>query len=118
GLIEPPRREMMQSLLERAGRRAGGGRLLDVGCGGGHFMAAAVACGWRPIGTDLSREACTAARRTAGVPVTQADADALPFRTGAPASRCWRRRTRRSRVPRRARRARRWRRSREPPCAG
>jgi len=83
GLIEPPRREMMQSLLERAGRRAGGGRLLDVGCGGGHFMAAAVACGWRPIGTDLSREACTAARRTAGVPVTQADADALPFRTGA-----------------------------------
>ncbi len=82
GHIEAPRREMMESLLARLARRAAPGRLLDVGCGGGHFMAAAAEQGWRPIGTDLSREACAAARRAVAAPVAQADADALPFASG------------------------------------
>jgi SAM-dependent methyltransferase len=72
---------MLHSLLDRAHRWTAPGRLLDVGCGGGHLMVDAVARGWRPLGTDLSREACVAARRVA--PCVQADADALPFRDGA-----------------------------------
>jgi len=53
------------------------GRLLDVGCGGGHRMLAAPAEGWRTTGTDLAHQACATAA-TAG-PVVQADACALPF---------------------------------------
>ena len=79
-LIESPRREMLHSLLEHVAARAVPGRLLDVGCGGGHFMAAAAGHGWTMLGTDLSREACAAARRVAGAPVVQAEAEALPFR--------------------------------------
>ena len=79
-LIESPRREMLHSLLEHVAARAVPGRLLDVGCGGGHFMAAAAGHGWTVLGTDLSREACAAARRVAGAPVVQAEAEALPFR--------------------------------------
>jgi len=75
--IETGRRAMLHSLLDHARRWATPGRLLDVGCGGGHFMADAAARGWRPVGTDLSREACVAAQRVA--PVVQGDADALPF---------------------------------------
>ncbi len=78
--IEPSRRQMLASVVTRARRLASPGLLLDVGCGGGHLMAAARAEGWRPIGTDLSPEACRAARATA--PVVHATADALPFRAG------------------------------------
>ncbi|HTO13366.1 MAG TPA: asparagine synthase (glutamine-hydrolyzing), partial [Candidatus Binatia bacterium] len=81
-LIAPARREMMSSILDRLQRRQAPGRLLDVGCGGGHFMAAAVEHGWRPLGTDLSGEACAAARRLTAASVVQADAAALPFRAG------------------------------------
>ena len=81
-LIATVRREMMHAMLDRLRRRAAPGRLLDVGCGGGHFMAAAVECHWRPIGADLSHAACAAARRTTGRPAVEADAAALPFRDG------------------------------------
>src|SRR2546426_3083414 len=74
---------MMHSLLDRADRQATPGRLLDVGCGGGHFMTDAAERGRRPVGSDLSRGACVTARQTTGAPVVQAEADALPFRTGA-----------------------------------
>jgi SAM-dependent methyltransferase len=46
-------------------------------------MLDAAARGWRVVGTDLSHEACAAARRATGAPVVQADADRLPFRAGA-----------------------------------
>jgi len=82
-VIGSQRREMLQSLVARAGRHAAPGRLLDVGCGGGHLMADAAARGWRVVGTDLSHAACAAARRGTGAPVVQADAEALPFRAGA-----------------------------------
>jgi glycosyltransferase involved in cell wall biosynthesis/SAM-dependent methyltransferase len=80
GQIEPARQRMLAAIAARARRSTSPGRLLDVGCGGGHFMAATRAEGWRPIGTDLSHEACVAAVRTAGAPSVGADADALPFR--------------------------------------
>jgi glycosyltransferase involved in cell wall biosynthesis/SAM-dependent methyltransferase len=80
--IEPARQHVLDAIAARARRLAPPGRLLDVGCGGGHFMAAARRQGWRPIGTDLSHEACLAVRGTAAAPAVSADADDLPFRTG------------------------------------
>jgi glycosyltransferase involved in cell wall biosynthesis/SAM-dependent methyltransferase len=78
--IEPSRRRMLAAIVGRARALSAPGLLLDVGCGGGHLMAAARAAGWRTIGTDLSAEACVAARGTA--PATLATADALPFGPG------------------------------------
>jgi glycosyltransferase involved in cell wall biosynthesis/SAM-dependent methyltransferase len=80
--IDDARGQVLRSIVAHAGTLARPGRLLDVGCGGGHFMAAARAAGWRPIGTDLSHEACVVARPTAAAPAVGADADALPFRAG------------------------------------
>ena len=81
--IRTPRLEMHAGLLAEARRHATPGRLLDVGCGGGHLLRAARDAGWRGIGTDLSHAACAAARETAQVPVAQTAATALPFRDGA-----------------------------------
>jgi glycosyltransferase involved in cell wall biosynthesis/SAM-dependent methyltransferase len=78
--IEPSRQLMLAAIVGRARALSTPGLLLDVGCGGGHLMAAARAAGWRTIGTDLSPEACVAARGTA--PATLATADALPFGSG------------------------------------
>ena len=77
--IEPARRQVLAAIAARAGRLRPPGRLLDVGSGGGHFMAAAHAEGWRPIGTDLSHEACVAVGGAVRAPAVGADADALPF---------------------------------------
>src|SRR5262245_20556113 len=81
-LIASARREMMHTLLDRLRQHGEPGRLLDVGCGGGHFMAAAAERGWRPLGADLSPEACVATRRLTRLPAVEADAAALPFRDG------------------------------------
>ena len=81
--VRAPRREMLTGLLAQARRHTAPGRLLDVGCGGGHLLSAARARGWRGVGTDLSHVACVAARETAAAPIAQAEATALPFRDGA-----------------------------------
>ena len=81
--IGTPRREMLVGVLAQARRQTARGRLLDVGCGSGHFLSAAQSDGWRGVGTDLSHAACVAARDTAAAPIAQAEATALPFRTGA-----------------------------------
>ena len=78
-----PRGEMLSGVLAEARRRTTPGRLLDVGCGGGHFLRAARDDGWRGVGSDLSHAACLAAREAAVAPVTQAEATALPFRDRA-----------------------------------
>jgi glycosyltransferase involved in cell wall biosynthesis/SAM-dependent methyltransferase len=83
GRIHPARQQVLASIVARASRLTPPGRLLDVGCGGGSFMTAARAEGWRPVGTDLSLAACIAARETAAAPAVGADADALPFRAAA-----------------------------------
>jgi glycosyltransferase involved in cell wall biosynthesis/SAM-dependent methyltransferase len=81
--IATPRREMLAGVLAQARRHTAPGRLLDVGCGSGHFLSAAQRDGWRGVGTDLSHAACVAARETAAAPIAQAEATALPFRAGA-----------------------------------
>jgi 2-polyprenyl-3-methyl-5-hydroxy-6-metoxy-1,4-benzoquinol methylase len=44
-------------LLDRLCRRIRGRRLLDVGCGRGEVVEAALRAGWQPMGIDLSRAA-------------------------------------------------------------
>jgi glycosyltransferase involved in cell wall biosynthesis/SAM-dependent methyltransferase len=80
--IRAPRREMLGGVLAHLRRHTAPGRLLDVGCGGGHLLQAAGGAGWCAIGSDLSHAACVAAR-VAGAPLTQSQAGALPFRDGA-----------------------------------
>jgi SAM-dependent methyltransferase len=75
--IAGPRRAMLRAILGRMRSLTAPGRLLDVGCGGGHFTRQARVDGWRTVGTDLAHEACATA--AAAGPVAQADARALPF---------------------------------------
>src|SRR5262249_58137742 len=82
--IRAPRHQMLGGLLAHARRHVAPGRLLDVGCGGGHFVHAARAEGWRAIGTDLSHSACVAAHGRAGALVAQAQAGGVACRDGAP----------------------------------
>jgi SAM-dependent methyltransferase len=80
--IAVPRATMFAALLNRL-RSPGPGRvLLDVGCGGGHLLAAAAERGWSGIGTDLAHHACRVAW-SAGVTALQADSAALPLRQGS-----------------------------------
>jgi glycosyltransferase involved in cell wall biosynthesis/SAM-dependent methyltransferase len=76
------RADLFASVLDRLQALGGRGRLLDVGCGGGHLLATAIPRGWSALGTDLSHHACAAAHRS-GAPVVQADGAALPLRDGA-----------------------------------
>jgi SAM-dependent methyltransferase len=55
------------------------GRLLDVGCGEGHFLRRARAF-YEVAGIDVSLDGVAAARRNAGVAtISQASAEAVPF---------------------------------------
>jgi glycosyltransferase involved in cell wall biosynthesis/SAM-dependent methyltransferase len=83
GRIDPARQRVLASIAAGARQLAPPGRLLDVGCGGGHFMTAARVEGWRPIGIDLSHAACMAAHGATAAPAVGAAADALPFRAAA-----------------------------------
>lgn len=62
-----------------------GQRILDIGCGAGHTLAALAALGARPVGVDssavMTREAV--ARCGASGAVARADAVALPVRSGS-----------------------------------
>jgi len=79
--MPPWRLRLFGELIARLGPPRG--RLLDVGCGSGHFMAAAVAAGWRPIGLEVAAETCTTARTTSGCEVVQSDSVFLPFETAS-----------------------------------
>ncbi|MBI4536539.1 MAG: glycosyltransferase [candidate division NC10 bacterium] len=75
------RATMFASLLDRLRPPGPLGRLLDVGCGGGHLLAAAAERGWSGLGTDLSYQAC-GVTRSSGLTALQADCAELPFRDG------------------------------------
>jgi SAM-dependent methyltransferase len=65
----------------------GGGRCLDLCCGGGAHAATIAGLGWAPIGVDLSLGQLRHARGR--LPVAAADAGAMPVRSGSlPAVAC------------------------------
>jgi len=59
------------------------GPLLDVGCGGGLFLAMMRRRGFRVVGLDSSREAAAVAWRQHRVPAVVADLQDAPFRPGS-----------------------------------
>ncbi len=77
--VAEPRLELFASILDRLQTVGSIGRLLDVGCGGGHLLAAARTRGLQTVGIDLSHQACAVAHR-AGIPAIQAESMALPLR--------------------------------------
>jgi len=77
------RLDLFDELVARLGPPRGRRRLLDVGCGPGHFVASAAAAGWRAVGLELAAEMCAAARTTAACDVVQSDSVLLPFDTAS-----------------------------------
>jgi ubiquinone/menaquinone biosynthesis C-methylase UbiE len=61
----------------------GSNRLLEVGCGTGHFARWFAASGLAVVGLDLSRAMLAEARRRNGIDCVLGDALSLPFRGGA-----------------------------------
>lgn len=55
------------------------GRLVDLGCGKGHFVAAARAAGWDAIGTDSSQVAAAAAKGLYGLEIVVGDLVDVPL---------------------------------------
>ena len=72
---------LFDGILDRLQGFRGAGRLLDIGCSGGYFLAEARRQGWQGIGMDLSHEACLLAQR-AGLNAVHAESRHLPFRDG------------------------------------
>lgn len=59
------------------------GRILDVGCGLGHFLKLARAAGWKVIGTEISAAAVERSRCIAGVEVFHGRLEQAGFPSGA-----------------------------------
>ncbi|AWK90253.1 class I SAM-dependent methyltransferase [Azospirillum thermophilum] len=68
------------AILERHGGPLAGRRLLDIGCGAGWFLAAALEAGALAFGTDYSIANRTEAARRTGVPIFDQNLDRLPER--------------------------------------
>jgi SAM-dependent methyltransferase len=68
--------QLYERWLDRLERLKRPGRLLDVGCGTGLFLAVARRRGWTPFGVDDSVEATRYAREHFGLPVVTDDFEA------------------------------------------
>jgi SAM-dependent methyltransferase len=68
-------------LLEGARGEYGSGRLLDIGCGFGDFVALMQTKGWRAAGLDPSENAVAAATRK-GIPVSRGTLEAFDAPAG------------------------------------
>ncbi|MBJ6122138.1 class I SAM-dependent methyltransferase [Sphingomonas mollis] len=55
------------------------GKVLEVGCGDGAFLAQMAQAGWQAVGIDFDEKAVAAARRHAGIDVMQGDLIACAF---------------------------------------
>ncbi len=71
-LYDPITESRYQRLLASFKKMAPGTRVLDVGCGEGHFVDAALRAGWDASGIDLSGSAVAICQRY-GLPVKQVD---------------------------------------------
>ncbi len=76
---EKGRRRQAQLILRLVSHYKSGGRLLDIGCGPGFFLAEAKAQGWRVQGVDLSGWAKETARERYGIDVFQGDLNGAHF---------------------------------------
>jgi SAM-dependent methyltransferase len=65
-LRKVPRYRRFQHGLEVIEREVGVGRLLDVGCGAGTFMAIAAARGWDVYGVEMNEALCTEVDKAVG----------------------------------------------------
>lgn len=65
------------------------GRLLDVGCGKGRFLAAASAAGWAVLGIEFAPVSAEAARAAYGVEVIVADFPEIALQGGFDAVTMW-----------------------------
>jgi SAM-dependent methyltransferase len=76
----PVYRQCLQHLDKIA---PGGGRLLDVGCGTGEFVAQALSHGWSAVGIESSNVASQFAREHNHVPVHNVVLETAPFAPGS-----------------------------------
>ncbi|MDA0321318.1 MAG: class I SAM-dependent methyltransferase [Verrucomicrobia bacterium] len=69
---EPANRvAMFERILDHIEKRTGSGRLLDVGCGPGHFVAQACERGWNAEGLEPSTSAVERGRARQGIAIYQ-----------------------------------------------
>src|SRR6266852_4450303 len=76
-LAEDCRLEM--DILRRLGRYVRGGRVLDVGCGAGHFLNCARRQGWETYGVEIAPHSAEFARASYGLSVLSKPVEELSF---------------------------------------
>jgi 2-polyprenyl-3-methyl-5-hydroxy-6-metoxy-1,4-benzoquinol methylase len=67
--------------LERLLGRVASRKILDIGCGQGHFLKLAKDSGWQVKGVELSRGACDYARKNFGIDVINRSVEEVNFET-------------------------------------
>ena len=81
GGFDPLTERRYRARLSSLARYRRSNRLLDVGCGTGHFLAVAGSLGWQAEGTELSDAACALGERT-GATVHRGELIALALPEG------------------------------------